>query len=171
MATSIAAVLTVLAMAASPLAAPQLANDQDRVYVGGIDAAKFEALMHPALEGGYLSPGSRTTDIGRTVVTASASDINQFEQEARRQVEASDAFELVTNIENAEYVMVVEADYISDGPRRRMRGVLKLVDASTGEDVYRRRVDFHNIASRGDLNREFTAVMNLIGEWAVEAVR
>ena len=52
-----------------------------------------------------------------------------------------------------------------------MRAVIKLVDAQSGEEVFRRRVDFSNIVSRGDLNRDFTQLMTFMEEWAAEQQR
>ena len=71
----------------------------------------------------------------------------------------------------ADYVMVVDADYISDDARRRMRGVLKLVDVGDGDAAYRRRVDFSSISTKSNLNRELTTTVNLMEEWAAEVAR
>ena len=130
-----------------------------------------EQLFYPALVGGSLGNGSRLTGIGRTVVVTAAGDINQFEREARRQFSQSSAFELVTSPQMADYVMVMEADFISPDFRRRMRGILKLVDAKTGDEAYRRRVTFASISTRSDLNRELTAAVNLMEEWAADVAR
>ncbi len=105
------------------------------------------------------------------MVADAAGDINQFEREARRQLSASSAFELVSSPELADYVMVMEADYISTDFRRRMGGVLKLVDAKTGEQAYRRRVTFASISTRSDLNRELVTAVNLMEEWAADVAR
>lgn len=142
-----------------------------RVYVGGVDVSSFEQLFYPPLVAGRRGNASQLTGIGRAVVVAAAGDINQFEREARRQFSASPAFELVSSLERADYVMVMEADYISTDFRRRMRGILKLVDVKTGEAAYRRRVTFASISTRSDLNRELTAAVNLMEEWAADAVR
>ena len=178
------AVSVLLAAFAAPVEAPQAVVEAPqavieaqpslaavRVYVAGVDTSAFEQLFHPALEAGRLGNASQLTGIGRAVVVDAAGDINQFEREARRQFAASSAFELVGSLENADYVMVMEADYISTDFRRRMRGILKLIDAKTGEAAYRRRVNFASISTRSDLNRELTTAVNLIEEWAADAVR
>ncbi len=162
---------------AVPVEAPQAVADSQpsvaavRVYVGGVDTSSFEQLFHPPLEAGPLSNGSQLTGVARTVVANAASDINQFEREARRQFSESSAFELVTSPEMADYVMVMEADYISSDFRRRMRGILKLVDAKTGDEAYRRRVTFASISTRSDLNRELATTVNLMEEWAADIAR
>ncbi len=162
---------------AVPVEAPQAVADSQpsvaavRVYVGGVDTSSFEQLFHPPLEAGPLSNGSQLTGVARTVVANAASDINQFEREARRQFSESSAFELVTSPEMADYVMVMEADYISSDFRRRMRGILKLVDAKTGDEAYRRRVTFASISTRSDLNRELATAVNLMEEWAADVAR
>jgi len=170
------AVSVVLAALAVPVEAPPAVEAQAsvapvRVYVGGVDTSRFEQLFHPALEAGPFSSGSQLTSVGRTVVAVSASDVNLFESEARRLFADSAAFELVSSLEEADYVMVVEADYISADARRRLRGVLKLVDVTDGADAYRRRVDFASISTRSILNRELNTTMNLMEEWAADAVR
>ena len=171
------AVSVLLAALAVPVEAPQAVADAQpsvaavRVFVGGVDTSSFEQLFYPALVAGSLGNGSRLTGIGRTVVVNAASDINQFEREARRQFSKSSAFELVTSPQMADYVMVMEADYISPDFRRRMRGILKLVDAKTGDEAYRRRVTFASISTRSALNRELTTAVNLMEEWTVHIAR
>jgi hypothetical protein len=171
------AVSVFLVALAAPVEAPQAVADAQpsvaavRVYVGGVDVSRFEQLFHPPLEAGPQSNASQLTGIGRAVVVDAAGDINQFEREARRHFSASSAFELVSSPELADYVMVMEADYISTDFRRRMRGVLKLVDAKTGEEAYRRRVTFVSISTRSDLNRELTAAVNLMEVWAADPAR
>ena len=166
----------VLALAA-PAAAPQEVADASeaatpvRVYVGGIDTSRFEQLFHPPLEAGRFGSASQLTDVGSTVVYLAAGDINGFEREARRHFSESAAFELVSSLESADYVMVMEADYISPDFRRRMRGVLKLIDAKTGEDAFRRNVRFSSISTLSELNRELTTNVNLMEEWAVDIAR
>ena len=171
------AVSVLLVAMAAPVGAPQAGADASssvaavRVYVGGVDTTRFEQLFHPALQAGPLGNGSRLTGVARTVVAEAASDINQFEREARRQFSGSAAFELVSSLESADYVMVMEADYISTDFRRRMRGVLKLVDARTGEVAYWRNVTFASISTRSDLNRELATAVNLMEEWTVDVAR
>jgi len=172
MVNALAVTLMVLALG-QPVDAPQAVDPVEapvakvRVYVGGVDAENVEQVFSAALAAGPYGAGSEWTGIGRRIVTESASDIFQFEEQARRSFSDSTAFELVQSLEMADYVMVMEADSISAGDRRRMRGVLKLVDMTNGEETYRRRVDFTNIASRSELNRQFSTQINLLEEWAV----
>ena len=168
------AVSVMLVALVLPVGAPQAVAEAQvsmapvRVYVGGVDTSRVEQVFHPALEAGPFSDGSRLTSIGRTVVGEAAGDINLFEREARRHFAESTAFALVASPEMADYVMVVDADYISDDARRRMRGVLRLVDVDSGDNAYRRRVDFSSISTKSNLNRELTTSVNLMEEWAVE---
>jgi len=176
MVSGLAVSVMVLALGAQ-VEAPQLVTDAQvsavpvRVYVAGVDASRFEQLFHPALEAGAFSNASQLTGIGRTVVVDSAGDINLLERELRRHFDASAAFELVASVDRADYIMVVEADFISNDARRRLRGVLKLVDVRDGKDAYRRRVDLPSISTQAALNRELTAAMNLMKEWSVDAAR
>ena len=94
-----------------------------------------------------------------------------FERELRRHFSDSSSFELVNSPDVADFVMIAEADFISNDFRRRFRGVLKLVDVTSGENAYRRRVDFPSISTKSTLNRELTAAVNLMEDWAAEVIR
>jgi tetratricopeptide (TPR) repeat protein len=143
-----------------------------RVFVGPFDTTVFEESGDTALQGGSNSSATNRTDVGNRVVQESASDIFQYQQEARRQFAASRSFGLVQQQQTAQYIFVTEVDSIEDNnSRRRMRGVVKLVDAQSGEEAFRRRVDFANLVSRGDVNRDFTQLMNFMQEWAAERQR
>ena len=176
MVNGFAVALMVLALG-QPAEAPQAVGNADaptakvRVYVGGVDVENVEQVFHPPLSNGAFGAGSRWTGVGRQIVTEAASDLFQFEEQARRSFSDSSAFELVQSPEMADYVMVTEADSISARDRRRMRGVLTLVDVSSGEETYRRRIDFADIASRSELSRQFSTQINLLEEWAADIVR
>lgn len=143
-----------------------------RVFVGPFDTTVFQESGDTALQGGANSSGSNRTDRGRRVVQEAAVDIASYQQEARRQLSQSRAFGLVGQQEQAQLIFVTEVDSLGDNmARRRLRGVVKLVDAQSGEEVYRRRIDFANIVSRGDLNRDFTQLINIMNEWAMEQQR
>ena len=89
-------------------------------------------------------------------------------REARRQLSRSPAFGLVARQEQAQYVMLFEIDILTT---RRMEGVMKLVDARSGETAYRRRIDLTDYPSRSYLNREFSRLIGLLEEWAAEQRR
>jgi len=173
MVNALAVTLMVMALG-QPVDAPQAVGNVEapvakvRVYVGGVDVENVEQVFYPTLASGAFGAGSQWTSVGRRIVSESASDIFQLEEQARRSFSDSTAFELVQSAETADYIMVVEADSISAGDRRRMRGVLKLVDMASGEETYRRRVAFANIASRSELNRQFSTEINLLEEWAAD---
>ncbi|MGD8328668.1 MAG: hypothetical protein PVJ49_04475 [Acidobacteriota bacterium] len=143
-----------------------------RVFVGPFDTTVFEESGDTALAGGADSSATNRTDIGKRVVQEATVDIVGYQQEARRQFSNARAFGLVQQQQQAQLIFVTEVDSLEDNPsRRRLRAVVKLVDAQSGEELYRRRIDFGNIASRGDLNRDFTQLMNLMQEWAAEQQR
>jgi len=143
-----------------------------RVFVGPFDTTVFEESGDTALAGGADSSATNRTDVGKRVVQEATVDIVGYQQEARRQFSDSRAFGLVAQQQQAQLIFVTEVDSLEDNPsRRRLRAVVKLVDAQSGEELYRRRIDFGNIASRGDLNRDFTQLMNLMAEWAAEQQR
>lgn len=143
-----------------------------RVYVGPFDTTVFEESGDTALQGGANSSATGRTDVGKRVVQEAAADIAGYQQEARRQLSGSRSFGLVQQQQQAQYIFVTEVDSLSDNiSRRRLRAVVKLVDAQSGEEVYRRRIDFNNIVSRGDLNRDFTQLMGIMEQWAAEQQR
>ncbi len=129
-----------------------------RVFVGGFDTSVFDR--------------DGTSSGARSVLAQASADLFGFQQEARRKVSASTVFGLVQRQEAAQYIMVFEVDFLGNsftGTRRRLRGVLKLVDARSGEQAYRRRIDFADINSLSYLNREWTRIMALLEEWAAES--
>ncbi len=143
-----------------------------RVFVGPFDTTVFEESGDTALQGGVNSSATDRTDRGARIVQQAATEIANYQQVARRKFAESRAFGLVQRQNQAQYIFVTEVDSLQDNmARRRMRTVVKLVDAQSGEEVYRRRVDFANIVSSGDLNRDFTQLMNFMEEWAAERQR
>lgn len=128
--------------------------DAARVFVGGFDAERFR-------RGGTNANANAT-------MTRAASDLFQIQEESRRQYAASRSFGLVPRQELAQYLQIIEIDSLSS---RRLVGVLKLVDAQSGEEAYRRRIDLADITSRSYLNREFSRIIGLMEEWAAERVR
>lgn len=125
-----------------------------RVFVGGYDTERLE-------RGGTNT--NATAAMGRA-----AGDLFQVQEEARRQLSSSRSFGLVQRQDMARYIMIFEIDSLST---RRLVGVLKLVDAQSGEEAYRRRIDLTDITSRSYLNREFSRIIALMEEWAAESVR
>jgi hypothetical protein len=143
-----------------------------RVFIGPFDTTVFQESGDTALQGGANSSASGRTDVGARVVQEAATDIAGYQQEARRQFAASRAFGLVQQQQQAQLIFVTEVDSLGDNmSRRRLEGVVKLVDAQSGEEVYRRRIEFANIVSRGDLNRDFTQLMGIMEGWAAEQQR
>ena len=142
-----------------------------RVFVGPIDTETFEEQGDTALAGGANSSASGRTNRGARVIQEVAPDILRWGQEAKRQFSTSRAFGLVQRPEQSQYILIFEVDSIADSTRRRTRGYLRLVDSQSGEDAYRRRVEFADIASLGDLNRDFSRIMDIMEEWAAEQQR
>jgi tetratricopeptide (TPR) repeat protein len=141
-----------------------------RVFVAPMDTETFEEQADRSL-GGASSAGSSRTNVSGRVLNEAAADIAQFQREANRQFANSRAFGLVQRPEMADLVMVFEVDSIADSTRRRTRGFVKLIDAKSGEEAYRRRVEFADISTRADLNRDFSQIMRIMEEWAAENLR
>jgi len=142
------------------------------VFVGPFDTTVFEESGDTALTGGANSSATGRTDVGKRVVQEATLEILNYLQQARQQFSDSRAFGLVQQAGMAQYIFVTEVDYLQDSmSRRRMRAYAKLVDAQSGEEAYRRRIEFANIVSPGDLNRDFSQLMKFMEEWAAEQQR
>ena len=131
--------------------------DAARVFVGGFDTSVFDR------------DGSRMG--AKAILAQAAADLFSFQQAARETLSESAAFGLVQRQESAQYIMMFEIEFLTDtltGSPRRLRGVLRLVDARSGETVDRRRIDFDDINSLGYLNREWRRIVGLMEEWAAE---
>ncbi len=110
--------------------------DAARVFVGGFDTSVFDR--------------DGTSSGAKSVLAQASADLFGFQKQARRKVSESTVFGLVQRQESAQYIMLFEVDFLSNsltGTRRRLRGVLKLADARSGEQAYRRRIDFADINS------------------------
>ncbi len=142
-----------------------------RVFVGPIDTETFEEAGDNALQGGASSGASSRTGRAERILAETAPDIARWVQEAKRQFSESREFGLVQRPEQAQYILLFEIDSIADNRRRRTRGYLKLIDAQSGEQAYRRRVEFADIASLADLNRDFSRIMSIMEEWAADQRR
>ena len=128
-----------------------------RVFVGGFDTSVFDR------------DGSRMG--AKAILAQAAADLFSFQQTARETLSESAAFGLVQRQESAQYIMMFEIEFLTDtlnGSPRRLRGVLRLVDARSGETADRRRINFADISSLSYLNREWRRIIGLMEEWAAE---
>jgi len=149
-----------------------------RVFVAPADTTTFENQADNALAAGANSSATSRTGRGKRIAQEAAGDIFRWGVEAKSQFSESRAFGLVQRPEQAQYILVFEIDSMTDlsastsnNRQRRTRGYVKLVDAQSGEEAFRRRVDFRDIASYGDLNRDFSLLMSIMEEWAAEQRR
>ena len=102
-----------------------------RVFVGGFDTSVFDR------------DGSRMG--AKAILAQAAADLFSFQQAARETLSESAAFGLVQRQESAQYIMMFEIEFLTDtlnGSPRRLSGVLRLVDARSGETADRRRINF-----------------------------
>jgi tetratricopeptide (TPR) repeat protein len=128
-----------------------------RVFVGGFDTSVFDR------------DGSRMG--AKAILAQAAADLFSFQQAARETLSESAAFGLVQRQESAQYIMMFEIEFLTDtlnGSPRRLSGVLRLVDARSGETADRRRINFADISSLSYLNREWRRIVGLMEEWAAE---
>ena len=130
---------------------------EQAVIVGGFDTSVFDR------------DGSRMG--AKAILAQAAADLFSFQQTARETLSESAAFGLVQRQESAQYIMMFEIEFLTDtlnGSPRRLSGVLRLVDARSGETADRRRINFADISSLSYLNREWRRIIGLMEEWAAE---
>lgn len=110
---------------------------------------------------------SRATSVGARVVSESSADRASVMRRTRQRLADSRMFGLVANQEQAQYILVLEADDIGESNSRRpFEGYLNLLDARSGEQAHRMRIQMSNIASEGEINRDLDRIIGLLEEWA-----
>lgn len=115
---------------------------------------------------------SRATGVGSRVVSESSADRASVMRRMRQRIADSHQFGLVSNQEQATYVLVLEADDIGENTTNRpFEGHLNLLDARSGEQVHRMRIEMRNIASESEINRDLDRIIGLLEDWVAEQLR
>ncbi|MGD8328669.1 MAG: hypothetical protein PVJ49_04480 [Acidobacteriota bacterium] len=115
---------------------------------------------------------SRATSVGARVVSESSADRASVMRRMRQRVADSQFFGLVGTQEQATYILVLEAEDIGENPGNRpLEGHLNLLDARSGEQVHRMRIEMRNIASEADINRDLDRIIGSLEDWAAEQLR
>lgn len=112
---------------------------------------------------------SRATNVAGRVVSESSVDRASVMRRTRQRIADSRYFGLVNSQEQAQYILVIEADEIGErSTNRPFEGYLNLLDAQSGEQAHRMRIEMRNIASQADVNRDLDRIIGLLEDWAEE---
>jgi len=110
---------------------------------------------------------SKATGVGARVVNESSADRATVMRRTRQRLADSRYFSLVGNQSQAQYILVIEVDDIGENMSNRpLKGYIHLLDAQSGEQAYRRRIEMRNIVSQADVNRDLDRIIGLLEEWA-----
>jgi len=115
---------------------------------------------------------SRATGVGARVVSESSADRATVMQRTRQRIADSRYFGLVSNQNQAQYILVIEVDDIGENMANRpLKGYLNLLDAQSGEQVRRMRIEMRNIVSQSDVNRDLDRIIGLLEDWVQKQAR
>jgi len=144
-----------------PLNTEKLAAEQQNPW--GVD------VISGGGGGGIPDPfnvsASRATNQGGEKITRSQSSFFNLLAQTRRSLANSRYFGVVPQQEMAQYLMVIEADQLDGG---ELRGYIKLYDARSGEQAYRRVLELRNINSLADLNFDLERYIDYMEVWLRE---
>ena len=108
---------------------------------------------------------SRATNVGGQQIAESQSQFFDILRQTRRSLADSKSFGVVANQEMAQFLLVIEIDELGRGGQKSLEGYIKLYDARSGEEAYRRRLELRNIDSRADLNADLERYVDYLEEW------
>jgi tetratricopeptide (TPR) repeat protein len=109
--------------------------------------------------------GARATGQGNQKITQAQSSFYNLLQQMRRSLSNSRYFGVVQQPDMAQYLLVVEVDELDGG---HLRGYIKMYDARSGEEAYRRLLELRNIDSLADLNADLERYVGYMQEWLLE---
>ena len=115
---------------------------------------------------GALPLGTGSTGSG--VVAEASAELNEVRRQFGIALTHSSAFAVVPRPELANYVLEIQVDQLGEGQPRPMKGILKLIDYNTLEQIYTRVVEFKNIGSVSDLRTDVTRVVGYMETWLRE---
>jgi len=129
----------------------------------GADAATRGAV---STESGALPRGTGSTGAG--LVAETSAELNEVRRQFAISLARSKAFAVVPRPELAKYVLEIQVDDLAEGEPRAMKGIVKLIDYNTLEQVYYRPVELRNIASVSDLRNEISRFVGYMETWLKE---
>ncbi len=119
-----------------------------------------------AVESGALPRGTGSTGAG--LVAETSAELNEVRRQFAIFLARSKAFAVVPRPELAKYVLEIQVDDLAEGEPRAMKGIVKLIDYNTLEQVYLRPVELRNIASLSDLRSEIARFVGYMETWLKE---
>ena len=159
-----------------------------RVFVAPMNLEQFIAAQGSPFGAMIDEDGSATdtdnisntkaTNVGAQIVSETAGDREAVLLRIRQRLNDSRQFGLVGNPNSAQYLLVIEVNDIGDiGENRRnnakrdLKGHMNLLDAQSGEQAHRMRIEFADIVQVSEVNREVDRLISLLEEWAAEQQR
>lgn len=148
-----------------------------RIWVAPMNVEKYLAHTENPF-GRAVSPNADTTNpdnvsntkatgVGARVINESAADRASVMRRTRQRLADSRFFGLVNQQDQAQYLLVVEAEEIGENNTNRpLEGNLILLDARSGEQTHRIRFRMSNIASESAINRDLDRIIGLLEDWA-----
>jgi len=155
--------LTAARIYVMPLNTEKLAAKQENPWgVDVIGGGARGAIIDP-----FNTSATRATNVGGEQITRSQSSFFNLLMQTRRSLASSRYFGVVPQQEMAQYLMVIEVDELAGGA---LEGYIKLYDARSGEEAYRRVLKLRNIDSLAELNADIERYINYMEEWFIDRV-
>ncbi len=155
--------LTAARIYVMPLNTEKLAAQQENPFgVDVIGGAPRGTVFDP-----FNSSASRATNVGGEKISRSQSSFFNLLMQTRRSLADSRYFGVVPQQEMAQYLMLIEVDELDGGA---LEGYIKLYDARSGEEAYRRVLQLRNINSLADLNADIERYVDYMAEWLSKRV-
>ncbi len=129
----------------------------------GADASTRGAV---STESGALPRGTGSTGAG--LVAETSAELNEVRRQFGIALAHSRAFAVVPRPEIADYVLEIQVDDLRETEPRSLKGIVKLIDYSTLEQIYSRPVELRNIASVSDLRTEISRFVGYMETWLKE---
>lgn len=129
---------------------------------GAADAADSSVLSS---SGRAMTSSSRATNTGQTRLSETQAELADMLRYTREAVAHSQRLALAPQAAGGQYILYFEVDDMEDDTPRKLDGYVKLVDATTGEEVYRRVLELRDVSSRGDLNADLRRYVGYLAAW------
>jgi tetratricopeptide (TPR) repeat protein len=158
-----------------------------RVVIGGFDLEALsarDAFMGPPTEdvpsrsadaGTNAADSTQTSGLplgtgstGAGLVAEASPELNEVRRQFGILLSQSKSFAVVPRPELADFMMEIQVDQLSEVEPRAMKGIIKLIEYSTLEQVYSRPVKFRNIASVADLRTDVSRFVGYMETWLSE---
>jgi tetratricopeptide (TPR) repeat protein len=143
------------------------------IFVGEADTTKVQA--HTDNPFGVEELDEDTNEradalgVGLRRVLDSQADIYRVLWQTRSTLAASSSFALVLRPEMASLILVIEVDELGPNPsQREMKGYVTVLDAGSGEEVYRQPIELGNIAAASEVRAGIERYTIYLERWIAE---